>query len=99
MSAFALDCHLLSRHARSYKEDSRISSTTVLEMPMSASSRSSSSRSSLYWDRRFHASAIPANHESKIFQDHLRSGKGCEAAPRVLVELQIVLPQDMFHHP
>jgi hypothetical protein len=64
---------------------------------MSASSRSSSSRSSLYRDRRSQPSAIPASHVIGIFQDHARSGKTGEVAPRVVVELQIVLPQDMFH--
>ena len=38
--------------------DLRTSSTVVLDMPMSASSRSSSSRSCLYWHRRSHASTI-----------------------------------------
>src|SRR5215207_8162172 len=64
---------------------------------MSDNSRSSSSRRSLYWDRRSHARVIPASHEGRIFQDHPRSGREGEAAPRVLVELQVVLPQDMFH--
>ena len=69
----------------------------VLDTPMSASSRSSSSRSCLYWCRRSHPSAIPASHASGIFQDHPRSGKEGEAASRVSVELQVVLPQGMFH--
>src|ERR1700704_4226042 len=64
---------------------------------MSASNRSSSSRSCLYWHRRSHPSAIPASHANGIFQDHLKAGKEGEAASRVLVELQVVLPQDMFH--
>src|SRR6476620_1353103 len=64
---------------------------------MSASSRSSSSRSSLYRDRRSQPSAIPASHAIGIFQDHVRSGNTGEVAPRVVVELQIVIPQDMFH--
>jgi rhodanese-related sulfurtransferase len=91
------DCHRLSRHASRYKEDLRASLAAVLDKPMSASSRSSSSRSCLYWYRRSHPSAIPASHASRIFQDHPRSGKEGEAASRVLVELQVVLPQGMFH--
>ena len=64
---------------------------------MSASNRSSSSRSCLYWHRRSHPSAIPASHANGIFRDHLKAGKEGEAASSVLVELQVVLPQDMFH--
>ena len=64
---------------------------------MSASSRSSSWRSCLRWYRRSHPSAIPASHASGIFQNLLRSEKKGEAASRLLVELLIVLPQDMFH--
>jgi hypothetical protein len=91
------DCHRLSRHAIRYKGDLRTSSA-VLDTPMSASRWSSSfSRSCLRWYRRSQPSAIPAGHASRIFQDHPRSGKMGEAAPRVLVELQVVLPQDMFH--
>src|SRR5258708_3095066 len=43
-----LSCYRLSRHATLYNGDLRTSSTVVLDRPMSASSRSSSSRSSLY---------------------------------------------------
>jgi hypothetical protein len=64
---------------------------------MSASSRSSSWRSCLCWYCRSHPSAIPASHASGIFQDHLRFGNEGEAASKLLVELQVVLPQDMFH--
>jgi hypothetical protein len=88
--------HRLSRHAIRYKGDLRTSSAPVLDTPMSASSRSSSSsRNCLRWHRRSHA--VPASHASGIFQDHLRSATEGEAASRVLVELQVVLPQDMFH--
>jgi hypothetical protein len=89
------DCHRLSRHASRYKGDLRASSAAILDTPMSASSRSSSSRSCLYWHRRSHPSAIPANHADGIFQDHPGSGKEGEAASRMLMEL--VLPQGMFH--
>jgi hypothetical protein len=89
--------HRLSRHAIMYKGDLRTSSTAVLDRPMSASRWSSSSRSCLHWYRRSHPRAIPASHASGIFQDHLRSGSDGDAASRVLVELQIVLPHDMFH--
>src|ERR1700687_2208524 len=89
--------HRLSRHAIRYKGDLRTSSTAVLDRPMSASSRSSSWRSCLCWYCRSHLSAIPASHASGIFQDHLRSGNEGGAASRLLVELQVVLPQDMFH--
>ena len=89
--------HRLSRHAIRYRCDLRTSSTAVLDTPMSASSLSSSSRSCLYWCCRSNPRAIPASHASGIFQDHLRSGTEGEAASRVLVELQGVLPQDMFH--
>jgi hypothetical protein len=89
-------CHRLSRHAIKYKVDLRTSSMAVLDTPMSASSRSSSSRSGLYGHRRSHPSAIPDSHANGIFQDHLRSGNEGEAA-RVLVDLPTVLPQDMFH--
>lgn len=75
--------------------DLRASSAAVLDTPISASSRSSSSRSCLRWYRRSHPSAIPASHSSGIFQDHLRSGNEGEAASRLSVELQVVLPQDM----
>ena len=89
--------HRLSRHAIRYKGDLRTSSTAVLDTPMSASSRSSSWRSCLCWYCPSQLSAIPASHASGIFHDHLRSGTEDEAAWRVLVELQVVLPQDMFH--
>jgi hypothetical protein len=88
-----MDRHRLSRHAIMYKCDLRTSSA-ALDTPMSASSRSSSSRSRCL---RSHLSAIPASNVSEFFQLHLRSGKEDEAASRVLVELQVVLPQDMFH--
>jgi hypothetical protein len=87
----------LSRHAIRYKGDLRTSSTSDLDRPMSASRWSSSSRSCLHWYRRSHPSAIPASHASGIFQDNLWSGNKGEAASRLLGELQIVLPQDMFH--
>jgi hypothetical protein len=90
-------CYRLSRHAIRYKGDLRTSSAAVLDTPMSASSRSSSWRSSLYWYCRSNPNAIPASHASAIFQDHLRFGNEVEAASRLLVELQIVLPQVMFH--
>jgi hypothetical protein len=96
-SNFKLLVHRLSRHAIMYKGDLRTSSTAVLDRPMSASRWSSSSRSCLHWYRRSHPRAIPASHASGIFQDHLRSGSDGDAASRVLVELQIVLPHDMFH--
>jgi hypothetical protein len=80
-----------------YKGDLRTSSTAVLDRPMSASRWSSSSRSCLHWYCRSHRSAIPASHASVIFQDHLRSENEDEAAWRLLDELQILLPQDMFH--
>src|SRR5438132_925706 len=51
--------------------DLRTPSSAILERPMSASSRSSSSRSSLYWVLRNHFIAIPASHGSGFFQDHL----------------------------
>ena len=50
----------------------------------------------MYWHRRSHAGAIPASHASPIFHD-LRSGKEGEGASIVYVELDVVLPQDMFH--
>jgi hypothetical protein len=87
----------LSRHANRYKEDLRTSSTAVLDRPMSASSRSSSCRSSLYWLRRSQPSAFPVSHASGLSQDHLRSGNDVEATLRLLAGLQVVLPQDMFH--
>ena len=62
---------------------------------MSASSRSSSWRSCLCWYCRSHLN--PASHASGIFLDHLRSGNEAGAASRLLVDLQVVLPQDMFH--
>jgi hypothetical protein len=89
--------HRLSRHAVRYKGDLRTSSTAVLDKPISASRWSSSLRSSLHWCRRSKLSAIPASHASGIFQGHLRSGNECEATSRVLVEMGVVLPQDMFH--
>ena len=94
---FKLLVHRLSRHAIMYKGDLRTSSTAVLDRPMSASRWSSSSRSCLHWYRRSHPRAIPASHASEIFPDHLRSGSDGDATSRVLVELQIVLPHDMFH--
>jgi hypothetical protein len=94
---FKLLVYRLSRHAIIYKGDLRTSSTAVLDRPMSASRWSSSSRSCLHWYRRSHRSAIPASQASGIFEDHLRSENADEAASRLLVESQIVLPQDMFH--
>ena len=94
---FKLLVHRLSRHAIMYKGDLRTSSTAVLDKPISASRWSSSSRSCLHWYRRSHPRAIPASHASGIFQDHLRSGSDGDATSRVLVELQIGLPHDMFH--
>jgi hypothetical protein len=94
---FKLLVHRLSRHAIMYKGDLRTSSTAVLDRPMSASRWSSSSRSCMHWYRRSHPRAIPASHASEIFPDHLRSGSDGDATSRVLVELQIVLPHDMFH--
>ena len=94
---FNLLIHRLSRHAIRYKGDLRTSSTSDLDRPMSASSRSSSWRSSLYSCRRSHASTTPASHATGLCQDHLRPGNETEAASRLLVELPIVLPQDMFH--
>jgi hypothetical protein len=88
-----LDCHRLSRHAIMYNLDLRTSSA-ALGTPMSASSRSSSSRS---WCPRSHLRAIPANHVSGFFQFHLRSGYEGKAASRVLIELHVGLPHDMFH--
>jgi hypothetical protein len=87
----------LLRHASRYKGDLRTSSTSVLDTPMSASSRSSSSRSSLYRDRRSHHSTIPASHANGDFQDQPRAGKEAGTASRVLVESSMVLPQAMFH--
>ena len=89
--------HRLSRHANRYKEDLRTSSTAVLDRPMSASSRSSSCRSSLYWCRRRHPSDIPASHASGLYQDHLGPGNDVETTLRLLAGMQVVLPQDMFH--
>jgi hypothetical protein len=97
LSVSALLVHRLSRHAIRHKGDLRTSSTALLDKPISASRWSSSSRSCLHWYRRSHLSAIPDSHVSGIFQDHFRSGNECEDASRLLVELQIVLPQDMFH--
>ena len=94
---FKVLVHRLSRHAIMYNGDLRTSSTAVLDRPMSASRWSSSSRSCLHWYRRSHPCAIPASHASGIFQDHLRSGNEVGAASRLLVDLQVVLPQDMFH--
>jgi len=94
---FNLFVHRLSRHAIRYKGDLRASSTSVLDSPMSASRWSSSSRSCLYWYRRSHPSAIRVSHASAVVQDHLRSENKGEAASRLLVELQMVLPQGMFH--
>jgi hypothetical protein len=95
---FNLFVHRLSRHAIRYKGDLRASSTTsVLDRPMSASSRSSSWRSCLRSYRRSHPRAIPASHVSGIFQNLRRCGNKGEAASRLLVELETVLPQDMFH--
>jgi hypothetical protein len=94
---FKLLVHRLSRHAIMYKGDLRTSSTAVLDRPMSASRWSSSSRSCPHWYRRSHPRAIPASHANGIFQDHLRAGSDGDATSRVLVELQIVLPHDMFH--
>src|SRR5712664_682813 len=94
---FKLLVHRLSRHAIMYKGDLRTSSISVLDRPMSASRWSSSSRSCLYWYRRSHPSAIRVSHASGVVQDHLRSENKGEAASRLLVELQIARPQDMFH--
>ena len=58
-----------------YKCDLRTSSTVALDRPMSASIRSSSSRSSPYWPRRSHLRAIPSSHASGIFQDHPGPGR------------------------
>jgi hypothetical protein len=80
-----------------YKGDLRASSTAILDRPMSASSRSSSSRSCLYWRRRSHPRPIAASHANGIFRDHPRSRKEGEAASSVLVGLQVVLPQGMSH--
>jgi hypothetical protein len=88
--------HRLSRHAMRYKEDLRTSSTFVFDRPMSASNRSSSSRSCLYWYCRSNHRAVPVSHASGIFQDHPRSGNEGEVASRAVVELDVVLPQDMF---
>src|SRR5215218_6937536 len=89
--------HRLSRQAIRYKGDLRTSSTVVLDIPMSRSSRSSSSRSCLYWRRRSHASIAATSDASRVFQDHLRSRKEREAASRGLFE--VVLPQDMVSPP
>ena len=97
LMCFNLLVHRLSRHAIRYKGDRRTSSTAVLDRPMSASSRSSSWRSCLCSYCRAHLSAIPVSHASGIFQDHLWFGIEGGAASRLLVELQVVLPQDMFH--
>jgi hypothetical protein len=89
-------CHRLSRHAMRYNGDLRTSSMVVLERPMSASSRSSSARSSWYWRRRSHAHTIPASHASGTFH-RLTSGRDSEGGLMAQVELEVVLPQDMFH--
>jgi hypothetical protein len=86
-----LRCYRLSRHAIMYKEDLRTSSTPGLDRPMSASSRSSSSRSCLLWHRRSHPSVIPASQASGVFQDHRTAGSDDKS--RMWVEL----PQGMFH--
>ena len=96
LMCFNLLVHRLSRHAIRYKGDRRTSSTAVLDRPMSASSRSSSWRSCLCSYCRAHLSAIPVSHASGIFQDHSRFGNQSEVASRVVAELQVVLPQDMF---
>lgn len=92
-----MDTHRLSRQASKYKEDRRTSSTVVLDTPMSASNRSSNSRSSRYSRRRSNPSAIPANCASGNCQNHLRSGKAGKAAWEVSVGPRTVLLQDMFH--
>lgn len=91
-----MDSHRLSRQASKYKEDIRTFSTVVLDTPISASNRSSNSRSSLFWRRCSKHSAIPANCASGNFQNHLRSGKADKAAWDVPVEPRAVLLQDMF---
>src|SRR5215218_11274448 len=63
---------------------------------MSESRWSSSSRSCLYWRRRSSHHAMPPSHASGILKNHPRSGKEGEVTPRVLGELEVVLPQDMF---
>ena len=63
---------------------------------MSSSSRSSSSTSCLSWCRRSSQRAILASHASGIFRVHPKPEER-EGASRAVVELQIVLPQDMFH--
>jgi hypothetical protein len=40
---------------------------------------------------------MAVNHASGIFHDHPRPGKTGKTASRVLVDLQVLLPQDMFH--
>jgi hypothetical protein len=94
-----IGCHRLSRHAIRYNGDLRTSSTLVLHKPMSASSRSSSSRICLDCRRRSHPGIIPTSHAKGFFQDHPRSEKTGEAALRLLVELLIVLPQGMVSPP
>jgi hypothetical protein len=89
-------CHRLSRHAMRYNGDLRTSSMVVLERPMSASSRSSSARSSWYCRRRSKAHAISASHASGFFH-RLTSGRDSAIGVMVQVELEVVLPQDMFH--
>lgn len=92
-----MDAHRLSRQASKCREDLRTSSTVVLDTPMSASKRSSNSRSSPYWRRRSSHSAIPANCASGNCQNHLRTGKAVEAVWDVAAEPRVLLLQDMFH--
>jgi hypothetical protein len=92
-----IDTHRLSRQASKYREDLRTSSTIVLDTPISASNRSSNSRSSLYWRRRSNHSAIPANCANGNFQNHPRSKKADKAVLDVSDEPRVLLLQDMFH--
>jgi len=92
--------HRLSRHAIRYNEESRADSTVVLVRPMSASSRSSSSRSSLYWRRRSNTRTIPVSGASGIFHQRTSerdSDRALDGAFMVKVGLEMVLPQGMFH--
>jgi hypothetical protein len=83
-----------------YNGESRTDSTVVLVRPMSASSRSSSSRSSLYWRRRSNTRTIPVSGASGIFHQRTSerdSDRALDGAFMVKVGLEMVLPQGMFH--
>src|SRR5258707_356316 len=73
------------------------SPTWCLDRPMSARSRSSSSRSSRYRLRRSIQAATPDSHESGICQNNPKSGKAGGIVLICRIEVQSVLPQGMSH--